>query len=166
MVSTSGSRLLRDDAMDALVNLLLPLAAVITPNIPEAETLTGITISDTQSAEIAAKKLSHMCAGAVLVKGGHSLDSGDTEAADDLLYLNGRFIWIKGERISNPNTHGTGCTLSSAIACNLAKGLDMETSVRKAKGYISGALKAGLNLGTGRGPLNHCYALENNVLLF
>jgi hydroxymethylpyrimidine/phosphomethylpyrimidine kinase len=95
-----------------------------------------------------------MLKGAVLIKGGHL-----TDTADDLLYANGRILWIRGERVNNPNNHGTGCTLSSAIACNLAQGLDIEISVRNAKNYITGALKSNLNLGRGRGPLNHVWEL-------
>ena len=102
----------------------------------------------------AARELSRFCKKGILIKGGHLSDT-----ADDLLYVNGTLHWFSRERIDTENTHGTGCTLSSAIACNLAMGFSMEESVKNAKDYITGALKAGLNLGKGNGPMNHCYAL-------
>lgn len=154
MVSTSGSKLLADEAMTALTTLLLPLAAVITPNIPEAEVLTNITIKDSADMEDAAKILAGRLLGGILIKGGHQI-----ETASDLLYFNGRAEWFHGKRINNPNTHGTGCTLSSAIACNLAMGHTLTESINNAKAYLTGALKSGLNLGKGSGPLNHMYAL-------
>ena len=154
MVSTSGSRLLREDAQAALMGRLLPLASVITPNIPEAEVLTGRSITGEAQMEEAARRLGEMYPGAVLIKGGHQVSD-----ANDLLYDRGRLVWLRGERIDNPNTHGTGCTLSSAIASNLAKGFPMEESIRRAKAYISGALRAGLDLGRGSGPMDHGYAI-------
>lgn len=154
MIATSGSRLLSDEAMDAIIGKLIPIADIITPNIPEAQALCEMSINSTKDMEEAAKKISEMLKGAVLIKGGHLSDT-----ADDLLYIDGRPIWVRGERIENPNTHGTGCTLSSAIACNLAQGLDVERSVSYAKDYLTGALKADLNLGKGRGPLNHMWRL-------
>lgn len=154
MVSTSGSRLISDDAMDTLIHLLLPLGTVITPNIPEAETLCGVSIRNHEDMERAGKMLSERTNGAVLIKGGHF-----EAEADDLLYQDGEAAWFRSERIDNPNTHGTGCTLSSAIACNLAAGLTINESVRRAKNYITGALKAGLDLGAGRGPLDHTYRI-------
>ena len=154
MVSTSGSRLLREDAQAALMERLLPLASVITPNIPEAEVLTGRSITGEAQMEEAARRLGEMYPGAVLIKGGHQVSD-----ANDLLYDRGRRVWLRGERIDNPNTHGTGCTLSSAIASNLAKGFPMEESIRRAKAYISGALRAGLDLGRGSGPMDHGYAI-------
>lgn len=154
MVSTSGSKLLSAEAMDAVITKLIPIADIITPNIPEAQAICNISISNTDDMERAAEKMSKMLKGAVLIKGGHL-----TDTADDLLYANGRILWIRGERVNNPNNHGTGCTLSSAIACNLAQGLDIEISVRNAKNYITGALKSNLNLGRGRGPLNHVWEL-------
>jgi hydroxymethylpyrimidine/phosphomethylpyrimidine kinase len=153
MVATSGSRLMKDDAVDTLRRELLPLATVITPNIPEAEVLAGFTIADQADMERAAAKIAAGLGGAVLVKGGHLTDS-----ADDLLWTEGRAVWFSSPRVDNPNTHGTGCTLSSAIACNLAKGRSVEESVRRAKAYITGALKAGLDLGKGSGPLDHAWA--------
>lgn len=154
MVSTSGSRLMKEDAVKTMREKLFPLAEIITPNIPEAEALTGMEIRDAESMERAADKLSAGCGCAVLCKGGHRVND-----ANDLLCMEGRQIWIKGRRIDNPNTHGTGCTLSSAIASNLAKGFDLETAVREAKEYLSGALEAQLDLGKGSGPMNHMYAI-------
>lgn len=154
MVSTSGSRLLNDDAMDAVIRLLIPTADIITPNIPEAEALSGLTISTADDMRNAAEVISNMLTGSVLIKGGHLRTT-----ADDLLYSDGQAIWVTGERVDNPNTHGTGCTLSSAIACNLAAGFSIEQSVRNAKCFITGALQAGLDLGKGSGPLNHCFNL-------
>ena len=150
MVATSGSDLMEGGAEDTLIKKLIPLATVVTPNIPEAEVLSGIKIESHDDMEKAAQIISEKATGAVLVKGGHL-----TETADDLIYHGGKSVWIKSERIENPNTHGTGCTLSSAIACNLAAGCDVEAAVRNAKEYISDALGAGLNLGNGSGPLNH-----------
>lgn len=154
MFSTSGHALLSNDAMDTLIRELLPLGNIITPNISEAEALCGFKIRNTEDMIKSAEIISRMLKGCVLIKGGHLADS-----ADDLLYSDGNIIWYKGKKIKNPNTHGTGCTLSSAIACNLAKGLDIEQSVKKAKEYITGALKANLDLGKGSGPLNHCFDL-------
>lgn len=154
MVSTSGSRLLQPQAQEALKDKLLPLAAVITPNIPEAEVLTGKKITCEKEMEEAACMLGEMYPGGVLIKGGHQVSD-----ANDLLYYKEKLTWFKGEHIDNSNTHGTGCTLSSAIASNLAKGFSMEESIRRAKAYISGALRAGLDLGKGSGPLNHGYAI-------
>lgn len=154
MVSTSGSKLLDDDARDMLINTLMPLADIITPNIPEGESLCGFSIKDKEHMIEAAKKISTFYKGAILLKGGHFQDS-----CDDLLYINGEVTWFKGDRIDNPNTHGTGCTLSSAIACSLAQGNEVTLSVKTAKEYINGALEASLNLGAGRGPLNHCWNL-------
>lgn len=151
MVSTSGCALMDPDAMDVLIAELLPFGDVITPNIPEAEKLCGFAITSTQDMEKAAQLIGKNLSGSVLIKGGHL-----TETADDLLYDHGSFIWYRGERIDNPNTHGTGCTLSSAIASNMALGYDVRESVKRAKDYITDALKAGLDLGRGSGPLNHC----------
>lgn len=155
MVSTSGSKLLRDDAVSALVKRLLPLADVTTPNIPEAEILSGTAIRTPKDMERAAQKIAEENSCAVLLKGGHSVSD-----ADDVLYANGTLKWFSGKRIDNPNTHGTGCTLSSAIAANLAKGFSLDESVERAKDYISGALAAMLDLGKGSGPMNHAFALN------
>ena len=155
MVSTSGSRLMAEDAVVILREQLFPLAQVITPNIPETEVLTGMQIKTAADMEAAAEKLAENYACAVLCKGGHRIND-----ANDLLIESGRKIWIEGKRIDNPNTHGTGCTLSSAIASNLAKGSSMEEAVRKAKAYLSDALAAQLDLGQGAGPMNHMFAIE------
>ena len=152
MVSTSGSRLLEDDAVSALAEELLPLGTVITPNIPEAAALSGINIQTPKEMALAARKIA--AGPAVLVKGGHLCDS-----ADDLLYAYGKEIWFRAARVNNQNTHGTGCTLSSAIACGLAAGLGPEESVKQAKEYVYGALQTGLDLGKGDGPLDHCYRI-------
>lgn len=154
MVSTSGSRLLAEDAMDALAAQLLPLSVVMTPNIPEAELLSGLRVQTEQEMEQAAQLIAEKYGGAVLVKGGHQVDT-----ANDVLYRDGEWIWFLGDRIDSPNTHGTGCTLSSAIACGLAEGRTVEESVRQAKAYLSGALASGLDLGRGSGPLDHCYKI-------
>ena len=155
MVSTSGSRLIEDSALDALKYELIPLSEIITPNIPEAEVLIGKKIKGKEDMIRAAQDIRQWYQGDILIKGGHFEDR-----ADDLLYHNNEKIWLECEHIDNPNTHGTGCTLSSAIASHLASGYDMITSVRKAKDYISGALKANLDLGHGSGPLNHCWNLK------
>lgn len=155
MVSTSGSRLIEDSALDALKYELIPLSEIITPNIPEAEVLIGKKIKSKEDMIRTAQDIRQWYQGDILIKGGHFEDR-----ADDLLYHNNEKIWLECEHIDNPNTHGTGCTLSSAIASHLASGYDMITSVRKAKDYISGALKANLDLGHGSGPLNHCWNLK------
>ena len=126
----------------------------MTPNIPEAECLCGISIESTDGMLQAARQIAGQIPGAVLVKGGHL-----TDTADDLLYHDGQAHWYHAPRVNNPNTHGTGCTLSSAIACQLAFGLPLPEAVRLAKKYITGALSSGLNLGKGSGPLNHCFAI-------
>ena len=155
MVATSGARLISEDAISTLKQELLPLASVITPNIPEAEVLAGMEIRTPEDMITAAKKIFEEYGCAVLCKGGHSLND-----ANDLLYRADGYQWFRGRRIDNPNTHGTGCTLSSAIASNLAKGTDLDTAVEKAKNYISGALAAMLDLGAGRGPMNHAFAIK------
>ena len=155
MVATSGAKLLRDDAIQALTSQLLPLATVLTPNIPEAEILSGLPITDAAGMEAAARTISQRYGCAVLCKGGHQIND-----ADDLLWRSGSGKWFRGRRIANPNTHGTGCTLSSAIASNLAKGYDLDQSVERAKAYISGALAAMLDLGRGSGPMNHMFDLK------
>ena len=155
MVATSGSSLMKTDAVSALAEKLLPLATVVTPNIPEAEILSEMKIENEKDMEQAAKKIGDTYGCAVLVKGGHSIND-----ANDLLYHHGVNQWFYGKRIHNPNTHGTGCTLSSAIASNLAKGYGLEDAVRKAKIYISGALSAMLDLGAGSGPMDHAFDLK------
>lgn len=156
MIATSGSRLIQDDAVAALQKELLPIASVVTPNIPEAEVLSGQSIHSKEDMMRAAKQIGETYGCAVLLKGGHSIQD-----ANDLLYRDGGYTWFEGKRIDNPNTHGTGCTLSSAIAANLAKGLDMEPAIRNAKAYISGALAAMLDLGKGSGPMNHAFDLHS-----
>ena len=159
MVATSGARLISEEAVDALKEKLLPLATLLTPNIPEAEVLSGMTISDPVGMERAARAISEQYGCAVLCKGGHQISD-----ADDLLWRNGAGVWFRGRRIQNSNTHGTGCTLSSAIAANLAKGYDLDRSVQRAKDYISGALAAMLDLGKGSGPMDHMFDLKGEFV--
>lgn len=155
MVATSGAKLLKEEAMDSLINRLIPLADVITPNIPEGEILSGMEIKSEDDMQKAAELIGDKYDCAVLLKGGHSIND-----ANDLLYRDGKFRWFRSERIDNKNTHGTGCTLSSAIAANLSKGIDLDEAILKAKNYLTEALRAGLDLGKGSGPLMHNYALN------
>lgn len=155
MVATSGSALMKNDAVQTLIEELLPIAVLVTPNIPEAEVLSDMSIKTKEDMLTAAKQIGDTCHCAVLLKGGHSIND-----ANDLLYENGRFQWFEGKRIHNPNTHGTGCTLSSAIASNLAKGFPLDESVQRAKDYISAALAAMLDLGKGSGPMDHGFDLQ------
>lgn len=155
MVSTSGSRLISEDAVETLGRELFPIADLLTPNIPEAEVLTGMSIRTPEEMEQAARQIGEQFDCAVLCKGGHQVNS-----ANDFLWQKSGGCWFCGERIQNPNTHGTGCTLSSAIASNLAKGLTLEEAVKRAKQYLSGALSAMLDLGKGSGPLDHMYAIH------
>jgi hydroxymethylpyrimidine/phosphomethylpyrimidine kinase len=155
MVATSGAKLIADDAILELTKQLIPLAEVITPNIPEAEVLSGRKIRNPEEMIEAAKVISETYHCSVLLKGGHQMND-----ANDLLYQDGGYEWFYGKRIHNPNTHGTGCTLSSAIASNLAKGMTLSDSVKKAKEYLSGALLAMLDLGKGRGPMDHGFAIK------
>ena len=154
MVATSGAKLLKEEAMDSLINRLIPLADVITPNIPEGEILAGMEITNEDQMIKAAEEIGKKYDCAVLLKGGHRVND-----ANDLLYRDGEFKWFRSERIDNPNTHGTGCTLSSAIGANLAKGYDIDQAIEKAKDYLTGALRAGLDLGKGSGPLMHNYKI-------
>jgi len=156
MVATSGSRLMQDAALTALTEKLLPLSTVITPNIPEAEVLSGMEIKTQDDMLRAAKLMAGRYGCAVLLKGGHSVND-----ANDLLFANGEPQWFMGKRIDNPNTHGTGCTLSSAIAANLAKGFNLPDSIQRAKNYISGALSAMLDLGQGSGPMDHGFDVNS-----
>ncbi|MGN0316689.1 MAG: bifunctional hydroxymethylpyrimidine kinase/phosphomethylpyrimidine kinase [Lachnospira sp.] len=160
MVSTSGRKLLADGAQRTLTELLLPLADVITPNIPEAEVLSGMEIKCEEDFIKAGKRILKNNSSAVLIKGGHEIMTANDclMSPDDGGSV--EYHWFKGERIDNPNTHGTGCTLSSAIASNLALGYDLYNSIANSKRYISGALRDGLNLGKGSGPLNHLYNLK------
>ena len=159
MVATSGSALMKNDAVQTLIEELLPLAILVTPNIPEAQVLSGLTIETKEDMVTAAKQIGDSYHCAVLLKGGHSIND-----ANDLLYANGESRWFEGKRIDNPNTHGTGCTLSSAIASNLAKGFTLAESVQRAKDYISGALAAMLDLGKGSGPMNHLFDLNSDYM--
>ena len=159
MVATSGSALMKNDALQALTAELFPLADLVTPNLPEAQVLSGFPVETREDMETAARKIGDTYGCAVLLKGGHGIQD-----ASDLLYADGELVWFQGKRIDNPNTHGTGCTLSSAIAANLAKGIPLTQAVRQAKDYISGALAAMLDLGQGSGPMDHAFALRTEKL--
>lgn len=161
MVAKSGDKLLRDEAIDALKEKLIPIATIITPNIPEAEVLTGHTLKTYEDLERASRSLAELGPMSVLIKGGHFT----TENSDDCLYVQEKdqpeIHWLTGKRINSPNTHGTGCTLSSAIAAHLAKGYDIVEAVEAAKKYISEAIAAGAEyqIGHGHGPVHHFYQL-------
>lgn len=154
MVATSGSELSSNEAVVALREKLIPLATVITPNMPEAEVLFGAHIENAADQERAAIEIARATGVAVLVKGGH----GENDANDVLARPDGTVTWFEGERVDTANTHGTGCTLSSAIACGLAVGKPLDEAVKSAKDYIIGALSAGLDLGRGSGPMDHMWA--------
>ena len=154
MVATSGSSLMKTDGVHTLVEKLLPIATLVTPNIPEAQVISGKSIENKEDMLSAAIFIGDTYGCAVLLKGGHSVSD-----ANDLLYAKGEMVWFEGKRINNPNTHGTGCTLSSAIASNLAKGLSLAESVQRAKDYITNALAAQLDLGKGSGPIQHNFEL-------
>ncbi len=156
MVATSGSSLMKDETAEVMAKLLFPISRVITPNIPEAQALTGLSVSTREDMEKAAKELGDTYGCAALVKGGHSI-----EDACDVLYEEGEFIWFNGKRIDSSNTHGTGCTLSSAIASNLALGKSLTDSITSAKKYVADAIESGLNLGKGSGPLDHMVNIKS-----
>jgi hydroxymethylpyrimidine/phosphomethylpyrimidine kinase len=155
MVASAGSSLMKQNAVQTLITELLPISTLVTPNIPEAQVLSGMSIQNKEDMIAAAKQIGDSYHCAVLLKGGHSIND-----ANDLLYADGELHWFEGKRIDNPNTHGTGCTLSSAIASNLAKGFTLTESIQRAKDYISGALAAMLDLGEGSGPMNHAFDLQ------
>lgn len=155
MVSTSGSKLLSDEAIEVFTSELFSMAKIITPNIPEAEVLSGVKIISTTDMRMAAKELNRKYKVNILIKGGHLKST-----ADDLLYIEEKEYWLKEDRIDNPNTHGTGCTLSTAIACNLALGYNLVESVTRAKEYVTSAIRDGLDLGRGNGPLNHSFPIS------
>ena len=155
MIAKSGDRLLSEDAITTLKTKLLPLATVITPNLPEAEALTGMKIETKQDIYTACQQLHGLGAKNVLLKGGHSLGN-----PNDLFFDGENFQWLKAERIPTKNTHGTGCTLSSAIAANLANGLSLQDSIEAAKSYITEAIRNSFPLGHGHGPVHHFYALN------
>ena len=159
MVATSGSSLMKNDAVKTLIDELLPMATLVTPNLPEAQILSGRSVENKEDMESVAKTIGDTCHCSVLLKGGHSVSD-----ADDLLYSGGTMRWFAGERIDNPNTHGTGCTLSSAIASNLAKGYNLTESVQRAKDYIAEALAAQLDLGKGSGPMLHNFGLNTRYV--
>lgn len=156
MISTSGKSLIKPETVKVMKEKLLPMADIITPNIPEAEVLSGVRIESTNDMKRAAIVMGNLFGTAVLLKGGHRSNS-----ADDLLYADGQLKWFDGTFINNENNHGTGCTLSSAIAANLAKGYALYDAISRAKKYISGALMANLDIGHGKGPMNHAFALKD-----
>ena len=158
MVATSGARLIQEEAVESLKERLFPLAELITPNIPEAEILWGHAIHDSRDMEQAGREIKATYGCSVLLKGGHAVND-----ANDYLATEEDGFWISGKRIANPNTHGTGCTLSSAIASNLAKGYGLKEAVDRAKSYISGALGTMLNLGKGSGPMDHGFAMDHEI---
>ena len=154
MMATSGAALIKANAIKTLATKLFPIATLVTPNIPEAEVLSDMKICNKDDMVKSAKRIKKKYGCNVLLKGGHSIND-----ADDLLCEEDTLIWFPGKRIDNPNTHGTGCTLSSAIASNLAKGYCLEKSVKMAKQYVSEAIECKLDLGKGKGPLNHAYRI-------
>ena len=158
MVASSGVSLMKKNAVQMFMKKLFPMATLITPNIPEAQVISGAVIENKENMLRVAKQISDEYGCAVLLKGGHSKDN-----ADDLLYAKGDATWFEGKRIDNPNTHGTGCTLSSAIASNLAKGFTLAESIQRAKDYVAGALNAMLDLGKGHGPMQHNFNLQEKI---
>lgn len=156
MLSTGGRELLSAEALGLAREMLYPLAELLTPNIPEAEILAQMQIKDADDMQRAAEALAREYGCAVLVKGGHRMDT-----ADDVLFFKGKFYWYEGKRFANPNTHGTGCTLSSAAACQLAAGYAMPEAVGFAKDYLTGAILDGMDIGRGSGPLNHAYRFSS-----
>lgn len=159
MVATSGAVLTKNEAVRKLGEQLFPICTLATPNIPEAQILSAKLIENEKSMESAARIIYEKFGCAVLIKGGHSVCD-----ANDLLYENGESTWFRGERINNLNTHGTGCTLSSAIAANLAKGCTLRESVKLAKSYISSCLSAQLDLGKGSGPMDHAWKINGGEM--
>src|SRR5882724_8828116 len=160
MISKSGFSLLQPDAVESMKNELFQLAALVTPNVPEAEALTGLRIREIESAKEAAKMLMDTGCGAVLIKGGHLI--GDPI---DVLWDGQDYTLFESERILTKNTHGTGCTYASAIAANLAQGLLMKEAIAKAKGYVTEAIRNSLNIGHGYGPVDHFYFLREEETL-
>jgi hydroxymethylpyrimidine/phosphomethylpyrimidine kinase len=158
MVAKSGDRLLREDAIRALCELLLPLAAVVTPNAPEAGVLSGVDVTDVESAREAARRIAALGPRLVIVKGGHL--EGDT--SDDLVFDGARFETLSGRRIATRHTHGTGCTFSAAIAAYLARGLAPLDAVREARVYLQGAIEHAEPLGSGHGPVNHLWRIPHD----
>ena len=159
MIATSGARLIDEGAVSALTEGLFPLATVITPNIKEAEALVGHAIESAHDQEVVAAELVKRFGCAVLVKGGHNVNDANDVLAEPVAHENDapRITWFRHKRVETENTHGTGCTLSSAIACALAQGRTLPEAVNQAKEYLTGALAAGLDLGHGSGPVNHMW---------
>ncbi len=154
MISKSGFDLMKSEAKETLIKELIPLAYIVTPNLPEAEVITGMSVKNLEDMEKSAKIIYDMGAKNVLIKGGHMENE-----ATDILFDGEKYTYIKRERIHTKNTHGTGCTLSSAIAANLAKGQTVKQAVQNAKEYITVAIAHSLDIGKGVGPTNHFYTL-------
>ena len=159
MYAKNGCPLMDPDSVGALIDIIIPAADLLTPNIPEAERIAGITIENAEDLKKAAAKIYKMGSRNVLVKGGHL-----EKEALDILYDGKDYYYFNSERINTKNTHGTGCTYSSAIASNLALGMDLENAVKKAKIYVTTAIRHSLNIGKGHGPTNHFYSLYKNGL--
>ena len=155
MVSTSGCKLISDDAIQSIIDYLFPIATIITPNIYEAAILCGFKIDNEEDMISSAHEISKKLEGAILIKGGHL-----SHSSNDLIYQHGEYHWLKSDKIDNSNTHGTGCKLSSAIACNLASGEKIQKSVKNAKNYINRCLNSMLNFGKGSGPINHYCSID------
>lgn len=160
MLSSSGAKLLKEDALGALLEELFPIATLITPNLPEAEVLWGRKIATARDTERAAAELSQKFGCGVLLKGGHA----ETEGANDYLFAEGKGVWFFGERIGGKNVHGTGCTLSSAICSNLAKGYPLSDSVKRAKEYLSLAFNHSMEMGKGSRLFQHMFELDGGFL--
>lgn len=159
MYAKNGCPLMNPDSIDTLIKVVLPHADLLTPNIPEAEKISNIEITNTEDMKTAAKIIYDMGCKNTLIKGGHAV--GD---ALDILYDGKEFYYFQAQRINTKNTHGTGCTFSSAIASNLALGMTMSIAVKQAKEYITTAIKHSLNIGKGNGPTHHFYDLYENGL--
>ena len=159
MVAKSGDRLLREDAVHALIHDLLPLAMVLTPNLPEAEVLVGRSLESEEEIQQAARDILDLGPRAVVMKGGHR--SGD---ATDILYDGRAFHTFEAERVDTPNTHGTGCTFSAAIAAGLARGADVVEAVEAAKHYVDQAIRRSIPLGHGHGPVAHDWPMSRDAL--
>lgn len=159
MYAKNGCPLMQPTAIDTLINVIIPAADVLTPNIPEAEKISGLPISSVADMETVAKKIHAMGCKAVIVKGGHKSGS-----ALDVLFDGKNFTHFETERIDTKNTHGTGCTFSSALASQLALGLSIKEAVQKSKDYVTTAIKHSLAIGKGNGPTNHFYNLYKHGL--
>lgn len=159
MYAKNGSSLMNMEAMETLIKRIIPLADVLTPNIPEAEEITGLEITSVDGMEAAARRICGMGAGAAVIKGGHAEGS-----ALDVLFDGKNFYYFNADRIITKNTHGTGCTFSAAIAARLAEGKSVQEALEEAKAYVTTAIAHGLSIGKGNGPTHHFYELYQNGL--